>query len=100
MHFGVQHGWLWSAVLGVMIGYFARETGITSAILIAWLVLALGMAGARVLRFAFEEPQWWVDQVRAKGVGAVAWNTVRGVLYFAATYAVIMAVAGLLALVL
>jgi hypothetical protein len=100
MHIGVRYGWLWSAVLGVLIGYFARKTGITSGILIAWLVLAVGMAGARLLRFAFEEPQWWADQVRTKGVGTVAWNTVRGVLYFASTYAVIMAVAGLLALVL
>lgn len=100
MRIGVQHGWFWSAVVGVMIGYSARESGITSPTLIAWLVLAVGIAGARLLRFSIEEPEWWAGQVRTKGAGTVVGNTIWGVLSFAVIYAVIMAVAGLLALLL
>ncbi len=40
---GVRHGWFWSAVLGAILGYSTRDSGINSRVLIGWLVLSVGI---------------------------------------------------------
>ena len=98
MRLGVRHGWFWSAVFGVVLGYSTRGSDINPrTALIGWLVLGLGLSGARLLNFAFDEPGWWVAQIERKGIGTMAWNTVWGLVWFAVFYAVIMGVAGLVA---
>jgi hypothetical protein len=95
---GVRHGWFWSAVLGAVFGYSAaRGSGINSRLLITWLVIAVGISCARLLRFALDEPDWWAAQVSMKGVGTAVWNTIWGAFSFAVIYAVTMAATGILA---
>jgi hypothetical protein len=90
-------GWFYSAAIGAIMGYSARESGINATLVVGWLIVAIVISVARLIGFAFDEPGWWEAQVSMKGVGTVAMNTLSGMFAFAAVYAVIMGGTGLLA---
>ena len=95
MHLGVRHGWFWSAVIGAVIGYSTRGSGIElRKALIGWLILAVSISAARFLNFVFDEPGWWASQIERKGIATVAWNTFGALVWFAVFYGIILAAAG------